>query len=139
MTCEEPGRASYVMKCVARIPSAGALRVVNDFAARIVYHSLTSSAQAKAQVYVLIVEEIPLVEAADCSKCVATENDEHASYPIDVNGTCISRIIGSRLRAEELCEQGRHRRVTSGAVLNMAFGTANQRRNCSDVRRPCGF
>src|SRR5712691_1446932 len=101
MTCEEPGRANYVMKCVARIPSARALRVVNDFAARIVYHSLTSSAQAKAQVYVLVVEEIPLVEAADCSKCVATENDEHAGYPIDIQRTGINRIIRRRLCTEE--------------------------------------
>jgi hypothetical protein len=99
---KEPGGASYVIKCAPRISSASSLRVVNDFASWIVHHSTTSSTQPKAQVYVLVVEEIPLVEAADRSKYIATKKGKHSGDPLDIQGTVVSRIIRPRPGAEEL-------------------------------------
>src|SRR6185436_14930732 len=79
---EEPEDTGQVVQGEARIPPAGAACVVDHFGARFVNDRGTAQAQAMADIDVLVIEEIGLVEAVYRPVSVGAKQHEHAGDPV---------------------------------------------------------
>ena len=106
---------------------AAAARIMNHLGARLIDNALACGTQAPAQIDVLVIEEISLVESAHGAEALALEQHEHARDPVRFDGAPVDGVIGSAGFTQQLSEQGRDGGETARTVLEPAVRIAHQR------------
>src|SRR5262245_44480054 len=79
-----------------------------------------------AEVHVLVIQNVALVETVDRGKDLASEREEHPRNPVGREGLGGDWIIEPRSEPEQLCNQAPRRRETPRAVLRLARGVDDE-------------
>lgn len=87
-----------------------------------------------AQVYVLIVEEVCLVESSYRGESLPPEYDKHAGNPVRRKDTLCSIVVRHSSWRNKLAQKGQGCGESAGVVLNSSFRAYNQRRDSTHFR-----
>jgi hypothetical protein len=85
-----------MVKREAWVSAASTARIVDDFCRGVVDHGFPRFPQAVAQIDVLVVEEVRLIESAQFSVNVGAKEHEHSGDPIRLDRPPVHRIVRTR-------------------------------------------
>src|SRR5207247_10690348 len=94
--------AAGMREHVFHVVPARAARIVRRSRRRCNPDVVARTSEAPADVYVLVVEKVALIESADFSKCGASKQHEHACYPVRRKRLAALFVVEMKVCAHEL-------------------------------------
>lgn len=120
--------AAQVPGQVAQVAMAGALRRMHHRGLRAKRDPAPRTPQADAQIDILVIKEVFLVEAAQRRIVHRREQHEHAGHPVGVEGRVVPAVaIAAVGQAQQLGEQAQQAGKAPRAVLDRAIRARHRR------------